>query len=118
MKVRALDHQHDWTFGRGRNDYLTKSDCIYQNVKTRLLSFVNDWFLDMDHGLPWLDCLEKPGDTGRIERMVKLQVLQTEGVEALDEFELYLDKDTRKVTIHLTYTDVYGQQQSMNSQPL
>ena len=53
-RVRRLDKNHDWTFGQGFSNYATESDAIAQNVQTRLWSFANDWFLDLEHGLPWL----------------------------------------------------------------
>ena len=118
MRVRALDKNHDWTFGQNRQNYLTESACIYQNVNTRLQSFENDWFLDMDHGLPWLEAMEKPADMSRIESMVKLQVLQTEGVATLDEFSLNINPNTRKLKVELRYTDIYGQTQEVSRTPM
>ena len=52
-RVRRLNKEHDWTFGQGFSNYATESDAIAQNVQTRLWSFANDWFLDLEHGLPW-----------------------------------------------------------------
>lgn len=110
MRVRALDASHDWTFGRGRQNYLTKSEAIAQNVVTRLLSFRADWFLDLDHGLPWFEMMERK----RIEPLVKQQVLQTEGVQYLTDFDLVYDPQTRKVKINLTYVDVFGEENKVN----
>lgn len=59
MKVRRLDDNHDWTFGSGRADYATQSEAISQSVLTGLLSLRNDWFLNPDHGLRWIDYLKR-----------------------------------------------------------
>ena len=53
VRVRRLDKNHDWTFGQGFSNYASESEAIAQNVQTRLWSFTNDWFLDLEHGLPW-----------------------------------------------------------------
>ncbi|EPM4783636.1 hypothetical protein [Providencia stuartii] len=42
MKVRRLDDNHDWCFGRGRADYNIRSEAIAQSVLTRLLSLKQD----------------------------------------------------------------------------
>ena len=39
MKVRAIDINNDWTFGRGLQDYKLNDRAVAQNVKTRLQSF-------------------------------------------------------------------------------
>ncbi len=44
MRVRRLDDNHDWTFGKGRADYAGESEGIRQSVITRLLSLYRDWF--------------------------------------------------------------------------
>jgi len=39
MIIRSLDINKDWTFGIGKNNYLTSHKAIVQNIETRLLSF-------------------------------------------------------------------------------
>ena len=95
LKVRRLDKNHDWTFGQGFANYATESEAIAQNVQTRLWSFTNDWFLDLEHGLPWLE-----------------HVLQTDGVSKITNYESNLDAKTRKLTIDITYLDIYGAENS------
>ncbi|XDQ90287.1 hypothetical protein MRX62_13515 (plasmid) [Xylella fastidiosa subsp. pauca] len=84
----------DWTFGNGRGNYAAASDSVAQRVKTRLRSFRGNWFLDLDHGLPWLDLMERPADLVHLEREVKRCILTTEGVRRLTAFSMALDADT------------------------
>ncbi len=36
MRVRALDVNGDFTYGKGQNDYLTGNAAVGQSIKTRL----------------------------------------------------------------------------------
>ncbi|MEX3859628.1 hypothetical protein AB3X94_37190 [Paraburkholderia sp. BR10923] len=108
MKVRRLDHFGDWTFGQGLSNYADGSESTQQRVRTRLLSFLRDWFLDLTHGMPWLDDFERPGNLVDIERAARLTILQTVGVARLDDLILDLSEDrvlTMQVSIATTDDD-------------
>ncbi len=53
MHIRAIDSENDWQFGKGLQSYKYKNNAIMQNVKTRLLSFLNDCWFDMEAGIDW-----------------------------------------------------------------
>ena len=111
-RVRRLDKNHDWTFGQGFSNYATESDAIAQNVQTRLWSFVNDWFLDLEHGLPWLEQMGRGVNMADWEIKIKRYVLETEGVSKITDYQANFDPDSRKLTISIDYQDIYGQQQT------
>ena len=110
MRVRTITAQGDWTFGKGRANYITGSKAIAQNVKTRLRSFVGDWYLDIDHGIDWLNLLGNRNTERRIIRAVERQVLQTEGVLSVARIEVVKRNRNRGITIEVEYTDVFNQQ--------
>ena len=109
MRVSGLDSNSDWTFGRGKSNYLTERNAIGQNVRTRLRSFANDWYLDIEHGIPWIQLLGNLGTERRILRAVERTVLQTEGVLQITRLEIVRRDGNRGVTIRVDYTDVYGE---------
>lgn len=111
-RVRRLDKNHDWTFGQGFSNYATESDAIAQNVQTRLWSFTNDWFLDLDHGLPWLEQMGRGVNLAEWEIKIKRHVLETDGVVKIIDYQATLDPDSRKLTISITYEDIYRKQQT------
>lgn len=113
MRVRRLDENHDWTFGKGRSDYAQESEAIRQCVMSRLLSLHRDWFLNPDTGVHWLDYLGKNPDLRSLEAELKMVALNTEGVTELVEFALSLNSDTRKLTVSLAYTDIYDSKQGV-----
>ncbi|EBL3323368.1 hypothetical protein D4T62_10505 [Salmonella enterica subsp. enterica] len=108
MRTRRIDGNNDWTFGAGRQNYATKSDAVAQKVKTRLQSFLGDWFLDQDVGIDWLTEMSSRTQTAKILSDARSCILQTVGVSTLDAFSYDRDAKTRRLTITARYTDIYG----------
>jgi hypothetical protein len=55
MIVRALNSSHDWTFGKGQNNYLSGNAATVQLINTRLNSFLGDCFFDLGAGVNWFN---------------------------------------------------------------
>ena len=107
MKVSRLINQ-DWTFGKGLANYVTDNNAINQNVSTRLKSFKNDWFLDTEANIDWLNILGNKNNQGVIESEVRRVVLATEGVLTIDSFNI-LEINNRNVTIEIEYTTIFDE---------
>ena len=105
MRVRRLNG-HDWTFGRGRADYVKDQAAIAQNIKTRLLSFKNDWFLDIDANIDWMNLLGQRGTEKIIENEVARVILTTLGVVRINS--LSLQNKERRVIIEADITTIFG----------
>lgn len=106
MIVRELDINHDWTFGKGRNNYLEKNSAIAQNINTRLQSFLGDCFFDTGAGIDWFNLL---GSKNRIalELAITATILNTTGVTRLVELSLVVN-DNRRMTITYEVDTVYS----------
>lgn len=105
MRVRRLNG-HDWAFGRGRADYVKDQAAIAQNIKTRLLSFKNDWFLDIDANIDWMNLLGQRGTEKIIENEVARVILTTSGVVRINS--LSLQNKERRVIIEANITTIFG----------
>lgn len=110
MRVAGLTATGDWRFGKGRAVYRTRSDAIRQNVLTRLRSFRDDWFLDIEAGSPWLTLFSSRGAQKAVLLEVERVVLQTEGVLRIDRLRLVRVDSDRRATIELAFTDIFDQQ--------
>ena len=108
MRVRTIDSDNDWTFGKGRANYITGSRAIAQNVKTRLQSFANDWFLNIDAGVDWVSLLGNLSTRPRILRAVERTVLQTGGVLSIQRLQVLGKDANRGIRVEVLYTDVFG----------
>lgn len=106
MIVRALDGTHDWTFGKGKNDYLTFNKAIGQNIDTRLFSFLGDCYFDIQAGIDWFNLIGSKNVVG-LNLAVSAVILNTENVTGLLQLLLDLNRQTRKLTIQYEVTTAY-----------
>lgn len=104
--VRALDPIDDWTFGKGQNDYKKDVDAVAQDIKTRLKSFLNDCFFDMDSGIDWFNLLGNKNQLA-IELNIRTTILNTPDVTDLVELSSVLS-ETRNLTVTYTATTSFG----------
>jgi len=109
MSVRSIDNEGDWRFGRGKADYLTGSKEIQQNVVTRLRSFTDDFFLDVENGNPWIELFGNLGTDRRIIRQVEKSILTTNGVVSVTSIELISKDLNREAKIEVSYNDVFNE---------
>ena len=108
MSVRKVTSDGDWTFGKGLADYVSGSEEIKQNVVTRLRSFTDDYFLNVDEGSPWIELFGNLGTERQILRAIEKSVAQTNGVLSITELKLLDTDSNRNARIAVTYTDVYN----------
>ena len=115
MKVRKIDESHDWTFGHNQSDFVENSLAIKQSVLTAVLSVRGDWFLNLDHGVDWVNYLGRASNLNALENDLKRNVLAVNGVTRINDLNLDLQRESRKATIDLTYSDMYGNQESVSA---
>lgn len=108
MSVSRLDENGDWTFGQGLAGYITGSEEIQQSVVTRIKSFQNDWFLDTNAYIDWFNLLSNRNTEETTKAQLSKTVLDTVGVNTLNQLNFILDRENRKANIQLNYTDIYG----------
>lgn len=106
MIVRSVDGDNDWNFGKGKSDYRSGDEAIAQNIKTRLMSFVNDCFFDMPAGLDWWNLLGSKNLIG-LRIAVRQCILETDGVNSLVEVSTNLDEN-RNLSISYEVTTMSG----------
>jgi len=102
MIIRALDVNHDWTFGKGKSNYLNQQLAIAENVQTRLLSFLNDCYFDLDAGIDWFNLMGTMGVTDQeIELTCRAVILQSYGVVKVNSISINRNRTSRN--IYITY---------------
>lgn len=109
MRYRKLDNSGDFCFGHGNLDYY--QDCpeaVAQAVKTRLALWAGEWFLDQEEGTPWgLRVLGK-NQAADYDPLIRQRILQTRGVESLENYESVFDENSRHLSIAATIRTIYG----------
>jgi len=102
--VQKITDTGDWTFGI--QNYIKDNDEILQNVVTRLRSFKNDWFLDLDAGLDWLYFLGEKNTKDEMIAAIQDTVINTEGVVKINSLEIV--EQQRNAIIQLDITTIFS----------
>lgn len=107
MIFRNLDENSDWTFGRGKGCYVRDNQAIGLNIKTRLLSWVNDCFFDLPAGIDWLNRLGSKNQRELLELDLRRVIMQSEGVTGILEVSTQLVG--RGFTANYSVQTIYSQ---------
>jgi len=107
MIVRALDTNGDWTFGKGRNNYLSGNPAVIQNIKTRLLCFLGDCFFDITAGIDWFNLLGGSKNQTAISLNVSSTILNTQFVVGIKQLTIGLNNN-RSFSVSYQAQTVYS----------
>ena len=106
----ALGPNHDLIIENGQFKRINDNALAIQQIKSRLLFFRGEWFLDVLAGIPYFQRIfTKPVDLGEIESIFKQSILEYPLVESLNEFSLdYVGGDSRRLTVLAAVRTIYG----------
>lgn len=112
MIFRELDDSGDWLFGKGSNNFLRGNDAIGLNIKTRLLSWVNDCFFALDAGIDWINRMGLKNQQDLLSTELKSLILKSVGVTGINSLSVDLTgRDfTASYDINTIYTLNYQNQ--------
>jgi hypothetical protein len=120
MRYRKLDVNSDMQFGHGTGDFWhDQTEAVGQSVKTRLLLFSGEWFLDTRAGTPWggFPLNDLVVQQGRIlgvhtqlsrDAAIRDRILTTNGVTAITSYASQVDPSTRTYSVQATIDTIYG----------
>jgi hypothetical protein len=107
MIVRSLDSDGDWTFGKGKQNYLSELSAVKQNVLTRLRSWKGNCFFDTESGVDWGNYLDI-GTKTLLDLDIKRVILGTDKVLKISKFNSTLDTSEKKLTVAASVETYYG----------
>lgn len=107
MRVRGLDANGEWLFGKGKSDYKYDINALAQIIQTRLKSFLNNCFFATNDGIDWFNLMGSK-NLRDLRLAVASTILNTEGISTLAEVNLSISAD-RRVTIEYSVVSVYGE---------
>lgn len=80
-------NSHDIFFVDGQLAMVVDNDNIEQKLKSRLQTFLGEWYLETSIGLPFFtEILIKNPDIPNIDSLIKAEIIDTEGVLELVEY--------------------------------
>lgn len=97
MRVRRLDENGDYSFGRGEADFWVNTpEGVAQKVQTRLLLWAGEWFLDKTVGTLWIQQILGYNTAANRDIAIRTVILQTENVTALSNYSSSLGGTGRR----------------------
>lgn len=109
MRYRKLSPMGDYTFGNGLQDfYIDVPAAPGQAVKTRLLLWLGEWFLDNTVGTPYLEGILGKHSQTMADTTVQDRTLGTQGVTAISSFQSTIDPVDRSYSVQMTIDTQYG----------
>jgi len=110
MIFRALDSDGDFTFGRGRQNYLRRVEAIRADIRTALLLFLRDAFWDMDSGIDWWNLCggRQPRAQADLLSQTRRTILSREGVTQINFFDVVYTPGSRNLSIQYSVSTVYS----------
>ena len=74
---------------------------IAQSVRIQLRTWLGEWFLDLDHGVPYLTGVLGRQRVEMVEQILRQQVLNVNGVRRVTELKLDMDVRARHALVRL-----------------
>jgi hypothetical protein len=120
MRYRALDSNGDYSFGQNLANFLIDdAAAVGQAVKTRLLLFQGEWFLDITAGTPWggfpLNAAVVAegvilGDKRSVAQDLAIQatILGTQGVQQILTYSSSYNSQGRLWSLNVTIETIYA----------
>ena len=82
--------------------FIDNAERVAQQIKIQLLTMLGEWFLDVTHGVPYLEyILIKNPNFELIRQIIKEQILRVDDVDAVNSIEL--DYNARQRMLSVTY---------------
>lgn len=109
MKYRKLSSTGDYTWGNSEKDfYIDVPAAVGQAVKTRLLLWEGEWYLDTDVGTPYLEGIIGRHPQSTADTTVQNQVTGTQGLLDITQYQSTIDPLTRFYSVIMTVNTIYG----------
>lgn len=107
MRYRALDLNGDYTFGRGRSEFLENTpEAVAQAVQTRLRLITGEWFLDQEEGTPYPTKILGYNTATTFDQAIQERILGTAGVDRIVSYSSVVEN--RNLTVTATISTIYG----------
>lgn len=109
MRLRKIDADGDWVFGKGASSMISGQQALEQNVRCRILSWQNDCFFALQDGVDWRNRLDK-GQGQNLILEIKTVVLASEGVVGIDPASIsFVLNPDRSFNLSFSIDTIYGQ---------
>jgi len=105
MNDIKLDNNGDFDLDRGDFLFIDNDQRIIQQIKIRLLTWANEWFLDKEVGINYFDIFnEKQNTEALIENLIRNTISDIENITSVDRIGVKKDNESRVLTVYFDIT--------------
>jgi energy-converting hydrogenase Eha subunit B len=109
MTVRKLSPTGDMIFGNSMLDFISNTPAtVAQVVKTSLLLWLGEWYLDNTLGMPWIEGVLGKHSEDTADATVQDYVSNVQGVTDIANYVSSADESRRLYTATATLDTLYG----------
>ena len=91
MRIRNIDNNNDWRFGKGLSDYVRDGYAVGLDIKLRIQEWYNDCFFDLQKGIDWETRLGYKNQKDLLDADIYTIASNVEGVLSIYDFNSMLD---------------------------
>ncbi len=108
---RALNSNNDIFVLSSRIAVVVDGPQVVQHVRTRLLFYLEEWFLDLSAGTSWYqEIFVKPVNLNNIESILKIRIARTPELSRITEFSMEAgDVNTRQLKVNFSAETEFGE---------
>lgn len=109
MRYRKLSPTGDYQFGNGQLDFWRdQPEAVAQSVRTRLLLWLGEFFLDIREGTPYFQGILGKHSKTEADVTIQDRVLGGQGVVDIQNYASDIDPITRRLTASFDLDTIYG----------
>lgn len=105
MQGFMLDDDGDVVINNNDIQLVENEELIRQKVRNVLSTNKGEWFLNEDEGINFDNLLGKNNPEELVRAEIEQGIQQVDENFAITEFEMYADKNSRKLTVNFTATN-------------
>lgn len=110
MRYRKLDQDGDMQFGQQQaNFFKDVPEAPAQAIRTRLMLFVGEWFLDVSSGTAYQGGILGKYTQDIADSVIRERILGSEGVTDIESYSSSINPETRTLVYSATVNTIYGQ---------
>ena len=91
MRIRNIDNNNDWRFGKSLSDYVRDAYAVGLDIKLRIQEWYNDCFFDLQKGIDWETRLGYKNQKDLLDADIYTIASNVEGVLSIYDFNSMLD---------------------------
>lgn len=109
LDLALNSNTHDLILTDGDVMLIDNAERVAQQIKIQLLTFLGEWFLDVTHGVPYLEyVLVKNPNFTLVREIFREQILKVTDVDEVVDIDIDFNPATRTVTIAYEAETSYG----------